>query len=168
VVRWRSAILTVGLFGLGCGPSRVVAPSGAAPHLGDAWYDHRAAQLDISPAEARARDAALSVESPPPMDDALRAEAAAIWASACASCHGADGDPATAPVQLDPPPKSWTGMGPTMGFTFGGDSMRAGIFRRIAEGGEARPDGTPSPMMGWRAQLSNEQLWALVVQIEAF
>jgi mono/diheme cytochrome c family protein len=54
-----------------------------------------------------------------------------------------------------------------MGFFFGGDSMRAGIYRRISEGGEVK-DSQPSEMPAWRDTLAREQIWALVRHIEAF
>ena len=58
-------------------------------------------------------------------------------------------------------PRDWTGMGVRMGFFFGGDKMRAGIFRRIR-------DGVPPGMPGWDSALSREQIWALVRHLEGF
>ncbi|MCA9561081.1 MAG: cytochrome c [Myxococcales bacterium] len=47
-----------------------------------------------------------------------------------------------------------------MGFTFGGDAMRRGIYRSIAEG---KGEGMPA----WGGRLSREQMWALVRHIES-
>ena len=58
-------------------------------------------------------------------------------------------------------PRAWGTMGTSMGFFFGGDRMRAGIYRTVA-------DGRPPNMPAWGAQLSREQLWALVRHIEGF
>ena len=57
--------------------------------------------------------------------------------------------------------RTWTGMGATMGFTFGGDGMRAGVFRSIAAG-----KGTAMPP--WGGVLAREQIQALVTHIESF
>ena len=54
-----------------------------------------------------------------------------------------------------------------MGFFFGGDKMRAGLFKRIQEGGEPK-DGKPSDMPAWSSSLSREQTWALVRHLESF
>ncbi len=153
----------------------VTAPTAAlvAPSIDDlvreAWLARRAGQLGVSLDEARRRDAALSVEIPPGVttDDAqTRAEAAAIWGRICASCHGVTGRLDGALQKTDPPPRTWGGMGARMGFFFGGDRMRAGIYRSIAEGGPVR-DGKPSPMPAWGTTFAREQIWALVRHIES-
>lgn len=138
-------------------------------HRSGRWFERRAAQLGISVAEARARDAALSEEVPPrdaADDEHTRAEAAAIWMTACARCHGVTGRLDGPVPKFDPPPRAWGGMGPKMGFLFGGDRMRAGIYKTISEGGPVR-NGQPSPMPAWGAYLSREQMWSLVRHIEA-
>lgn len=83
--------------------------------------------------------------------------AAEIWLAACAFCHGVDGNP----------PPEWAGkgmrrfgtFGMRMGFIFGGDKMRAGIARTIAEG-----KGTG--MKAFRGHLTSEEITALVRHIE--
>ncbi len=65
--------------------------------------------------------------------------AADIWQAACSFCHGIDGTP----------PEAWAGkgmrkfgtLGMKMGFFFGGDKMRAGIAKTIAE---AQADRAPT------------------------
>lgn len=151
------------------GVTQATATADAKPHLGEEWFRYRAEGLQMTVEEAKARDASLSREAPPGppfWDDQTRLEAAVLWRDLCARCHGPDGDPAEAPAKLDAPPRAWTGMGPSMGFFFGGDGMRAGIYRRITNGGDE--DGKPSRMPAWGNQLANEQIWALVRHIEGF
>lgn len=83
--------------------------------------------------------------------------AAEIWQAACSFCHGVDGTP----------PPEWAGkgmrrfgtFGMRMGFFFGGDKMRAGIARTIAEG-----KGTE--MKAFKGHLTPEEISALVRHIE--
>ena len=138
-------------------------------HRSGRWFERRAAQLGITVAQARARDAALGEDVPPADaadDEHTRTEAAAIWNTACARCHGMTGRLDGPVSKFDPPPRSWGGLGPKMGFLFGGDRMRAGIYKTISEGGPVR-NGQPSPMPAWGAYLSREQMWSLVRHIEA-
>ena len=154
---------------LGCsGPVQAVAPEDAAPHLGDEWFAFRASTLGIAVDEARARDAAFSEEEPPPedvFDRTLAVESAVVWRGLCAACHGLHGDREGAPA-MEPEPKRWDTFGVKMGFTFGGNAMRAGLYRRIRQGGAS--DGSPSPMPSWKDVLSREQTWGLVRHIEGF
>lgn len=147
---------------LACGGPRLVAAPDGTEHLaGDAWFAWRAQRLGISVEQARARDAAIAEDAPPvePPDAEVRTRAAATWKAICATCHGLEGDPPERPGQ--PTPRAWDGMGAAMGFTFGGDKMRAGVYRKIRDGvGEAMP--------AWGQALSREQIWALVVHIESF
>ncbi len=158
------------LLALGCGgPPQATAPPGAEPKLGDAWFDFRAETLGITPAEARARDAALPGADGPPPEDALDThtarEAAVLWMTRCAACHGAKGEP---PPEIEAqyeaseqnPPRSWGGAA-RMGFMMGGDKMRAGLFRKIEQG--VAPNMPP-----WGAVLAREQIWALVRHLEGF
>jgi mono/diheme cytochrome c family protein len=150
----------------GCTATKPPAPpAGAQPKVGDEWFVWRASTLGIPVEEARSRDAALpdgSDETAPPegtLDEHTAAQAALLWRAECARCHGESGEAppaASGTVQ----PRSWTGMGPTMGFLFGGDAMRAGIYDTIARG-----KGT---MAGWGDVLSREQMWALVAHVESF
>jgi mono/diheme cytochrome c family protein len=83
--------------------------------------------------------------------------AADIWQASCSFCHGIDGKP----------PAEWAekGMrkfgtfGMKMGFFFGGDKMRAGIAKTIAEG-----KGTE--MRPFKEHLTKQEIEALVRHIE--
>lgn len=153
------------LLGACAGPTQAVAPVDQEPHYSDDWYVFRAEQLGIEVDAARARDAALPVDAPPELDASTAVEAAALWRELCAKCHGADGRGVEG-ATYDPPPKKWGGFGVRMGFFFGGDSMRSGIYRRIAEGGDSAEK--PSAMPAFGSTLSREQIWALVKHIEGF
>lgn len=138
--------------------------------LGDDWFAARAQQLGISAEEAKARDAAIS-ESAPPGDDRVdhfaREQAAAVWAEQCSKCHGLEGEPPVEMAEKVRPPREWGTFGTSMGFFFGGDKMRAGIFKIISKGGEPK-DGVASEMSAWGDSLSREQIWALVYHLESF
>lgn len=155
----------VGLLGLlaGCGgvDQAVVSGEEATVHLGPAWFDFRAEGLSISVADARRRDAGLPEDEPPEgiWDSQLAREAASLWLKQCAACHGVNGDLEGA-VPLDPPARKWGTFGTAMGFLFGGDAMRAGIYRTIRDG--------KGQMPGWGDRLSKEQMWGLVTHIEGF
>lgn len=174
----------------GCaGVRQVPAPPGAVVLLGDDWFSHRARELGSSVEDARARDAALPEDAPPEGSDdpRLLAHASVLWANLCAGCHGVDGEPPEVPsgvldgrevatssssAAATRRPRTWGGFGVRMGFLFGGDGMRAGLYRRIAGGGEpvVGPDGARSaPVMpAWRESLAREQIWALVRHLEGF
>jgi mono/diheme cytochrome c family protein len=182
---WIAALVT------GCGAvKQATVPAAYELHLGEAWFEHRARTLGISVEAAKARDASFAEEEPPEglWDETTSVEAAGLWRDLCAQCHGPNGDPEEAPNrrerseaeeakrsgarpseavgELETMPRDWSGMGPAMGFFFGGDKMRAGIYRRIRDGGDA--DGKPSKMPRWGEQLAREQIWALVQHIEGF
>ena len=141
----------------------VDVPADGGPHIGDSWFEWRAQTLGITSEEARARDEALpngedgKVPAAGTLDANTRLEGALLWRAECARCHGANGDPPEpAPGQVKL--RKWNGMGAKMGFTFGGDRMRAGVYRKILVGGGAMP--------GWKGYLSREQIWALVDHME--
>jgi mono/diheme cytochrome c family protein len=162
------AYAAISLLACACsGPTRVAAPDGARALIGDEWFEARAKQLAISFDEARGRDRAIEtapgVEN---IDSFTREQAAAVWTELCSKCHGLDGEPPE-PTGANPPPREWGTMGTSMGFFFGGDKMRSGIFRVISEGGERKSDGAPSVMPAWGEMLSREQIWALVYHIES-
>lgn len=171
MVNLRAAVVAWTLIALatGCaGPLQGRAPDDARPHLEGTWFAHRAASLNMSASQAQARDGALSKEAPPQtgLDDTTSVEASVLWRDLCASCHGAKGKLQNVAV-LDPSPRKWGTMGTSMGFFFGGDKMRAGIYRKISEGTED-PQPGKSVMPAWATQLSTEQIWALVRHIEGF
>ncbi len=168
MVNYRILSVGLALVVAGCaGPIQSTARTDAKPHLEGSWFAHRASSLNISEPEARVRDEALSKESPAPgLDATTSAEASVIWRDLCATCHGMQGKLQDVPV-LDPQPRKWGTMGTSMGFFFGGDKMRAGIFRKIAKGTKD-PQPDKSHMPAWAGRLSTEQIWALVRHIEGF
>ena len=152
-------MLVLAVVALGCGGPHLVTPLTPAAHEGAEWFAFRAWTLGITPAQARARDSALPEDSPPAgLDDLwMRREGKDLWLTHCAGCHGADGTPT--PAAGTPPPRRWGTFGVKMGFLFGGDRMRAGVYRSIAE-------GHPPRMPAWRGPLAREQIWALVRHLE--
>jgi mono/diheme cytochrome c family protein len=90
------ACAALSLLACGGAPAQPVgsAPA-AAPLVGDAFFVARGASLGLSPEAARARDAGISESTPPEAapDAMLAANAAAVWTSLCAQCHGGDGAP---------------------------------------------------------------------------
>jgi|GEM_PF-3042814 len=87
------------------------------------------------------------------------ADAQSLWRSACAPCHGLKGDLEGVDLSVfKKPPRDWSGIGPSFGFFFGGDKMRAGIYRSIHDGKDQMP--------AFAEILSSEQIWALVHHIE--
>ena len=136
------------------------APAGPVgdPQPEAEWFEHRAQSLGLTVEATMARDRALSESEPPELDATTQLEAAALWRSMCAGCHGATGRLEGVPP-FEPTPKKWGGFGVSMGFFFGGDKMRAGLYRKIRDGGEKMP--------AWGELLSKEQTWALVAHLEA-
>ncbi len=161
MIRFLVVVMLVG----GC--ARRVAQSDLkepTPHFGDDWFAYRAKGLGLAtPDEAKARDAAISDTVPPAeSDEQLKAEGEAIWLQICASCHGKT---ARKEGVVYPPgqkePRKWGGMGAAMGFFFGGNKMRAGLYRTIHDG---KPD---TPMVSFGPTLAREQIWALVFFLES-
>lgn len=101
--------------------------------------------------------ALLSCSSAQRRDTPEAKRAAEIWQAACSFCHGVDGNP----------PEAWAGkgmrkfgtLGMKMGFFFGGDKMRAGIARTIAE-------GKGKEMRPFKDHLTAAEIEALVRHIE--
>lgn len=81
-----------------------------------------------------------------------------LWEQKCAVCHGVDGTPKDSVL---PRPKKLRGFGIKMGFFFGGDKMREGIFRTIR-------DGKNQAMPSFKEELTEEEIRALVKRIERF
>ena len=92
-----------------------------------------------------------------------RKEGRALWQMHCALCHGPNGR--TNPQNFKPAPRQFGGMGIKMGFFFGGDKMRAGIFKKI-QTGQSTKSKSPAQMAGFGDLLHNEQIWALVLHLE--
>lgn len=168
----------------GCSkPERVDAPEGTPVHLGDDWFAFRAASAsregavpheatpdDIAAATsaARARDAAIAGDTPPAsLDRSVLVEASAVYRKVCAECHGADGTPPDPMPDGGKRPRAWGGTGTRMGFFFGGDSMRRGIWRTIRKGSEPEAEGKAPRMPAWQTKLSREQTWGLVRYLES-
>ncbi len=149
--KWLSLALLAG-----CGPPRFRPPKAAQARMAEDFFQWRALALGIGIEAAKSRDAALSETTPPHADEAVAVDAAVIWRDFCAGCHGIDGKP---PLGVTPTPKTWGG-GAAIGFFFGGDRMRAGVYRAIA-------DGKGKVMPAWGDRLAKEQIWALVRQLES-
>jgi len=132
--------------------------------MADAWLAERAADLGLTLEQAKARDQAITDATPQPnvwQEPGMPKRAGEIYAALCAACHGPQGKGEGAPA-FEHPPRNFGTFGLTMGFTMGGDKMRGGIFRKI-EGAQRDP---ASLMPGFGAQLSQEQIWALVYYVE--
>ncbi|MCB1175154.1 MAG: cytochrome c [Leptospiraceae bacterium] len=97
-------------------------------------------------------------------DKLLKREAAAIWRDRCSQCHGPAGKLRGVKHQSIAPRQFGT-FGMSMGFLFGGDKMRAGIYRRIRDG-SIQNGRELMPAFG--PELAREQIWALVYHIERF
>ncbi|EPG73412.1 cytochrome C oxidase, Cbb3-type, subunit III [Leptospira fainei serovar Hurstbridge str. BUT 6] len=95
-------------------------------------------------------------KKPKMFSEELLSFANVYWTQKCSACHGTSGIP---PEGLLPIPRKFGTFGMKMGFFFGGDKMRAGIFRTIR-------DGKNRSMPSFGKELSEEQLWALVNKIE--
>lgn len=163
----RPVLALLASLGLACaGPPQPPVTAEERPHLGEeAWLAFRGEALGLEPAAVKARDGAVSEREPPLLEPGLAKEAALLWRDLCAACHGLDGRAEALPAE-GPRPRAWGGFGARMGFFFGGDSMRAGLYRRIRDGGDA--EGKPSVMPAWGQVLAREQIWALVRHIEGF
>ena len=148
-------------FLIGCTSHPNFKHNDAPPTTGDRWFAARASALGTTIKEARRRDQELPDEgtSVPDLvwDPMLINEVGRLWKHQCALCHGAQGTP---PKELSPRPKRWSGIGPDMGFFFGGDRMRMAIFKRIKNS-----KGKSMPAFGHT--LSREQIWGLVTYIES-
>ena len=144
------------------GPQQPAIDRNELPHLGAHFFEWRAQSLGISLEASRERDQNFpGNDGPPPhekLDQAMAKEAARLWQSLCAACHGLNGVP---PKSILVKPRTWGTMGTKMGFFFGGDKMRSAIYQKIA-------DGQPPNMPAWNTQLSREQIWALVKHLEGF
>ena len=135
-------------------------------HTGQEWLQIRAQEAGISLERIRKRDKALA-EGPVPdqlrQDEALKLETAAVWRAHCTRCHGPRGK-GHGVKNMEIKPREFGTTGMSMGFFFGGDKMRAGIFRKIAAGSVR--DGKEL-MPNFSKILSNEQIWGLVFYIES-
>lgn len=84
----------------------------------------------------------------------LKANITKIWMAECSACHGKEGEPPEG-LKFKKMPRGLSSTGMAMGFLFGGDKMRAGIFKLIRDG-----RGPNMPAFG--KKLTREQLWGLV------
>ena len=151
---------------LGCAKPQLTSNSPTDfPHDKEGWLGWRAQERQQDLASAKEADSQMGANNKPENYGAnyLKVEGQALWAVHCATCHGLKGK--GNPQGFDPAPRQFGGMGLKMGFFFGGDKMRAGIFHRIATGQSLKAPG-PSAMPGFEGQLNNEQLWALVLHLE--
>ena len=135
------------------------------PHNKEAWATWRASVTNTGQEAFHKADQGWDANTKPPNygADYQRKEGHALWQMHCAVCHGPQGR--TNPQKITPAPRKLGGMGLKMGFFFGGDKMRAGIFKKIKTGQSTKPK-TPSQMAGFGDLLHNEQIWALVLHLE--
>lgn len=99
-------------------------------------------------------------------DAFMQQEAAAIWVTRCAPCHGISGRGENVTQQFETPPRAFGSFGMKMGFFFGRNRMRAGLYRRVALGSAADPN-KPGSMPSFEGQLTREQMWAVVTYLES-
>lgn len=150
-----------------CGSVDLQSNNEQKPHSKADWIQLRSQELKISLAEAQTRDEQLSESEPPEeiWDTSLQTESALLWRNYCANCHGATGQLENVPQQ-EPMPRKFGTFGMSMGFFFGGDKMRAGIYTAIKTG--QKKDGTLlNNMPAWGESFSREQIWGLVHFIES-
>ena len=155
---------SLGLFG--CSPK--VSTSKYAtqfPHAQEDWFEWRSLDQNKDLAQVRDEDQAMDAQHKPANYGApyQHREGTALWQSYCMSCHGARGN--SNPQNWQPAPRKLGGMGLKMGFFFGGDKMRAGIFHKIKTG-KSLKKRQEAAMPAFGTTLSNEQIWALVLFLE--
>lgn len=122
------------------------------------WIFFRSVSRNIPLSEAEKQDLAISEDVPyTSIDEPLKKEAFLIWRDMCALCHGINGDPKDSLI-AEPKPKKLGGFGMRLGFLFGQDKMRVGIYKVIRDGKGRMP--------GFRRELSREQMWAVVRFLE--
>lgn len=135
-------------------------------HTREAWLLQASVNDKVSLKEQTKKDNQLGEYEVPhflKQDPKTMREAKAIWRDTCSACHGMTGKS----IKLknsDVQSRNFGTMGMSMGFLFGGDKMRAGIFRKISQGSNAnRTDLMPS----YNQKLSRQQIWGLVFFIES-
>jgi mono/diheme cytochrome c family protein len=139
-------------------------PAGAV-HLGEQWFEHRAAFLGMSAKDAELRDGDVDQTAPPQdrfWDEQLAVEAASMWRLLCNECHGGRRSIQRA-KEIPPPPPGW---GSSEGQFFGKPRPHQEIFQKIFHGGDEPTDPEQQKMPPWGDRLSREQIWALVWFIE--
>ncbi|GBF50338.1 cytochrome C [Leptospira ryugenii] len=94
----------------------------------------------------------------PEETELVRKKADLIWEKQCSACHGVDGK---SDASLNPKPRNFGTFGMKMGFFFGGDKMREGIYRTIST-------GKNKAMPAFQGSLKEEEIWSLVDRIERF
>lgn len=161
----KRLLLVLGLLGCASQPTKAPEPS-ARPriHLGEDWFEHRAAYLGLTRDDAKRRDADIDGEHPPRdafWDEQLAVESASLWRMLCNECHGGQRSIRRA-KEMPGPPADW-GAGEAS--FFGRRRPRQEIFRIIYHG--VVPEEADQPEMpGWGERLAREQIWALVWFIE--
>jgi hypothetical protein len=132
-------------------------------HINDAWWPFRAKSLGISVAQAKRRDAAMSMhEAPKDFWDAQTAlEAVSVWTVLCNECHG--GRRSLQEAQTMPVPAPAWGHGE--GLFFGNRRTYRHVFDIVYNGGPEQ-DGVRSEMIAWKRELSREMIWALLYFLE--
>ena len=136
------------------------------PHDKNGWIKWRAQQLHTEPQAVQIQDQKMDAQHKPSNYEApyLLEEGASLWQVHCTSCHGPKGN--SNPQNWQPKPRKLGSMGLKMGFFFGGDKMRAGIFHKIKTGQSLKKTKTTPQMPAFEGALRNEQIWALVLFLE--
>jgi hypothetical protein len=132
-------------------------------HVGEDWWKYRGDFLQVTSAQARERDGAISDRQPPPVfwDEQTASEAAGVWGTLCNECHGGRRRVMDA-VHMPPPPSGW---GKGQGLFFGSRRGYDVLFKIVYNGGPER-NGKKSPMPAWRGRLAREQIWAILYFLE--
>jgi len=139
-------------------------PVEAAPlHIGDKWWRFRADFLNMTEAQAKDRDNAISELKAPAnfWDKQTALETVQIWGHLCNECHGGRRHMKDAMSMPLPPP----GWGAGDGLFFGNRRDYSAVFAIINGGGPER-NGKRSQMPPWSGKLAKEEMWALLYFLE--
>lgn len=144
---------------------KTIVPQNLKSHSKEAWLLKLSIDNKISLKEQTKLDNEIASDGVPHFlkkDAMAMQEAAVIWRDDCSNCHGMDGE-ARIVEGSDIKSRNFGTMAMQMGFFFGGDKMRTGIFHKISEG--SSKDGLEL-MPSYSRKLSQQQIWSLVFYLE--
>lgn len=132
-------------------------------HINERWWPFRARELDVTEAQAKERDAQMSMKRAPPgfWDAQTALEAVSVWSVLCNECHGGRRSLDDAREMPAPAP----GWGEGQGLFFGNRRTYEQMFNTVYGGGPVRETGR-AEMPAWRNILSTEMIWALLYFLE--
>ncbi len=132
-------------------------------HINDHWWPHRAAGLELTVAQARARDAAISSRRAPRnfWDGQTAVEALSVWTVLCNECHGGRRSLQDA-LDMPEPPARWS---EGEGLFFGKRRAYEAMFLAVYQGGPKKEPGHPA-MPAWKKILPKEVIWSLLYFLE--